>query len=408
MTRLLSVALVFAVVVPLTSLGCNGPNSMGMGRDGSRRGIGRFARNGRSPEILPNTYLSAGRLLESSGQLEKAVEQYTSAIQEDPKLVEAHNRLGIVLGILGKHADAQAAMQQAVSLRPTSAALHNNLGFEFLSLRKWATAEQEFRTALKLDPGLAKARVNLGLSLVAQRKFDQAHDEYVRVLPAADAWYNMGLAYRAHRRYSDAAVAFRRALESNPGFVAAERQINALTKVKKISKDEPREQPGQQFDVLLAAGVVPLLSELEPNEGPDLMAALSRRWEQIRSELPVRAPEKQVHAFVGEAAPAVHHAVKPIENDLAPRSSTAGGRGDFDFDGDIDLRDFHRFHQCQSGANHGYAAGCAAADYDRDGDVDLMDYHLLQTRASKRRPSPDHRLSFLQRESLQRSESDDR
>jgi hypothetical protein len=52
--------------------------------------------------------------------------------------------------------------------------------------------------------------------------------------------------------------------------------------------------------------------------------------------------------------------------------------GDIDGDGDVDLDDHARFHECISGPSGGVRALCATADLDRDDDVDLSDYRFLQ------------------------------
>ncbi len=56
------------------------------------------------------------------------------------------------------------------------------------------------------------------------------------------------------------------------------------------------------------------------------------------------------------------------------------GSGDFDSEGDVDLRDFFYFHECASNSGPGVDAGpgCRWADMDGDTDVDLIDFALFQ------------------------------
>ncbi len=56
------------------------------------------------------------------------------------------------------------------------------------------------------------------------------------------------------------------------------------------------------------------------------------------------------------------------------------GSGDFDSEGDVDLRDFFYFHECASNSGPGTDAGpgCRWADMDADTDVDLIDFALFQ------------------------------
>jgi hypothetical protein len=56
------------------------------------------------------------------------------------------------------------------------------------------------------------------------------------------------------------------------------------------------------------------------------------------------------------------------------------GSGDFDSEGDVDLRDFYFFDECLTNGGPGVEAGpgCLWADMDQDGDVDFHDFSLFQ------------------------------
>lgn len=56
------------------------------------------------------------------------------------------------------------------------------------------------------------------------------------------------------------------------------------------------------------------------------------------------------------------------------------GSGDFDSDGDVDLRDFYFFDEClaNGGADTEVGPGCVWADMDQDNDVDFHDVALFQ------------------------------
>ena len=56
------------------------------------------------------------------------------------------------------------------------------------------------------------------------------------------------------------------------------------------------------------------------------------------------------------------------------------GSGDFDSDGDRDLRDFYFFEEClrNGGSGTDAAPSCTWADMDADGDADLLDFAEFQ------------------------------
>jgi tetratricopeptide (TPR) repeat protein len=95
---------------------------------------------------------------------------------------------------------------------------------------EWGKAESEFRRAIDLDPTLTRAQVNLGLALSKLGRFDDALAAFNSALPEADAYYNLGLMYRAQRRYADAERTFRRVLDMAPEFTAATAQLEQMAR----------------------------------------------------------------------------------------------------------------------------------------------------------------------------------
>jgi tetratricopeptide (TPR) repeat protein len=186
------------------------------------------AEDARDPVILPETYLAAAQLFEKQGNLSAAIIQYQKAVSVNHSFVDAYNRLGILLGRLGRHPESEDALKRAVELAPERAFLRNNLGYEYALQNRWAEAERQFREALRLAPGLARAQINLGLTLAQQERYEEALTAFDAVLPEADAFYNLGLMFRGQHRYRDAADAFERVLVLNPDFVAARKQLEEI------------------------------------------------------------------------------------------------------------------------------------------------------------------------------------
>jgi hypothetical protein len=68
----------------------------------------------------------------------------------------------------------------------------------------------------------------------------------------------------------------------------------------------------------------------------------------------------------------------PQRVDMAFMLLTQGMKGDFDFDGDVDLVDFAQFQLCFTGAGGPLPPGCEPGDFDDDGDCDLVDFAGFQ------------------------------
>ena len=185
-------------------------------------------RTAQAPKILPETHFAAGRLFEAQGDFAKAISQYRKATVVQHAYFEAFERLGVLLSISGQREAAMTALTRAVELKPNDAIARNNLGFEFMLQRKLADAEAQFRGAIELKHDFARAYINLALVNGKQQRFDEALANFRIVLPDVDAFYNIGLLYRAQRQFENAAVAFRQAIAINPEFTAAHRQLEKL------------------------------------------------------------------------------------------------------------------------------------------------------------------------------------
>ena len=190
--------------------------------------------------ILPSTHFAAGQLFENQGAMNKAVVQYQRAVDLDPDHVPSLNRMGVLLARLNQHAAAERALLRAVEIRPDSALLLNNLGFEYVLQKRWTDAEEEFRNAIALMPDLSRARINLGVALAMLDRYGEALEQFRAVLPEPDAFYNLGLVLRSKHQYHDAAGVFQLALDFNPDFHAAGKQLEQIRpKLAQASTLEP-------------------------------------------------------------------------------------------------------------------------------------------------------------------------
>lgn len=216
-------------------IGCHGPDQRGNSRPGVRalqqqdlglNGGGEEITSDR--QVLATTHLAAGHLFEQQQQRDKAVWQYRLAIERDPKLADAYNRLGICLDQMGQFEQADPVFRKAVQLEPQSAYLKNNLGFNLMLRGRWIEAEQVLRSSLQLKPDYHRARINLGVVLGKQARFDEAFAQFRPVVGDALAYYNLGLMYKSGRLYPQSTAAFTRALELEPRLIRARDQLAEL------------------------------------------------------------------------------------------------------------------------------------------------------------------------------------
>jgi protein O-mannosyl-transferase len=92
-----------------------------------------------------------GFALDDRGAYQEAIAQYREAIRLCPGRAEIYNDLGVSLSNLKQPAEAAAAFEKALALRPTSHAARN-LGIVRLTNGEPAKAREAFALALKMDP----------------------------------------------------------------------------------------------------------------------------------------------------------------------------------------------------------------------------------------------------------------
>jgi len=161
-----------------------------------------------TPEVSNN---SAGNHIQARAQLDKgkelyrndqdseAVQAFMEAVRLDPNLPEAHFRLALGYGSLGKREEAEAEYKKAVEAykkyleqNRDDAEAHYALGQTYANLGQYSEAIREYREATKLkddDP---------------------------------DIYYDLGVAHTKLAQYDAAAAAFSKSLEIDPDYYRAQ------------------------------------------------------------------------------------------------------------------------------------------------------------------------------------------
>jgi tetratricopeptide (TPR) repeat protein len=127
---------------------------------------------------------------EQGAELRRAEQLYKRALERDPMLIEARIRLGRVLGLRGRHAEAVEQLRQGLATDEPVLRFyaHLFLGGEFEALGNGPEARQSYERAAAIRP-MAQSPL-LGLSRVADLTGDRAaaREAIARVLklPASD------------------------------------------------------------------------------------------------------------------------------------------------------------------------------------------------------------------------------
>lgn len=113
----------------------------------------------RSPRLLNNR----GFLQFSRQQFDAALVDFDAAISLDPHYANAFNNRGLLHIAQGQHRQAVLDLNQAIQANPEYVDAYNNRGFALMQLGKWDRALADFNQALKRDPKYVNAIANRGL-----------------------------------------------------------------------------------------------------------------------------------------------------------------------------------------------------------------------------------------------------
>ncbi len=165
--------------------------------------------------------LSAAR---ESGDVEQLVNILTdrAGSTDDPvQCLEA----GRELSRLGRDAEALAAHERAIELKPDYAHAWNTKGFALTGLKRYSEALAAYCRALELQPDFASAWYNKGNMLVALGQPSEALAAFDQALLLGEnddrVWNNKGLILNNLGRHMEALAAHERAIAIRPGSASA-------------------------------------------------------------------------------------------------------------------------------------------------------------------------------------------
>jgi tetratricopeptide (TPR) repeat protein len=119
-----------------------------------------------------------GFLLEKTGDLAGAEQQWKRVVELVPDYIDAWFKLGDICARESKPEQAAAYYREVLRFRPTSPEAMNGLGLVMASQGRADDAAHWFAGALRADPHFAQAEVNWGLLLARRGQVDQAEAHY--------------------------------------------------------------------------------------------------------------------------------------------------------------------------------------------------------------------------------------
>ena len=222
--------------------------------------------------VLPheaNFPLLSGYVQKRRELLPQAIDDFTRAMKEDPKMVEAYVNRGYVLNDMQNAELAAEDFSKALELSPENGVAHLGIAFSYLELHRPKLTLEHAERARKVMGDSASTHLALAGAYRQQQLFGRAVDEYRAALKFApdDQSLHLALAdvlFHQHR-YTDAADEYKEALIASPGDPSLYAQLaNAYAHLRDRERTysyiAAAEQEGSDDSSVLLATAAALLS----------------------------------------------------------------------------------------------------------------------------------------------------
>ncbi|MBT4482504.1 MAG: tetratricopeptide repeat protein, partial [Candidatus Latescibacteria bacterium] len=170
-------------------------------------------------------FSNRGNAYSDSGNYETAIADFTKAIEINPRLVEAYYNRGTAYSGSGNYETAIADFTKAIEINPRLVKAYYNRGVAYLDLGNYETAIADFSKALDINPQFAEAFGNRGNAFLDLGNYETAIADFTKALDInpqfAEAYNNRGTAYLDLGNYETAIADFSKALDINPRLAEA-------------------------------------------------------------------------------------------------------------------------------------------------------------------------------------------
>ena len=139
----------------------------------------------RNPQAAAVSFNNGVRL-QTAGELDRALQEYSHALQDDPTMATAHYNIGLVYKAKNDWTSARAAFQHALEIAPDMADARFMLALAYRDMGDETKAAAELETVIHQQPKHAEAHLALGLLYRKNTaKLEAARRELARYLDLA-------------------------------------------------------------------------------------------------------------------------------------------------------------------------------------------------------------------------------
>ncbi len=170
-------------------------------------------------------YYNRGANYGRKGEHDRALEDYSKAIELKPDYADAYHDRGVTYGRKGEYDRALENFSKAIELKPDDADAYHNRGVAYNKKGEHDRALEDFSKAIELKPDYAEAYNNRGLSYNRKGEYDRALEDHNKAielkLDYAGAYNNRGIIYGTKDEYDRALEDFSKAIELDSDYAEA-------------------------------------------------------------------------------------------------------------------------------------------------------------------------------------------
>ena len=167
------------------------------------------------------TYINRGTAYADKGQYDKAIADYTKAIEINPKDARAYIIRGVTYYRKGQYDQAISDYTKAIEINPKDARAYIIRGGAYADKGQYDQAISDYTKAIEINPKDAKVYKNRGLAYCLKGQFDKGIADYTKAIEInpryADAYTFRAIAYEKGKGQYDQAISdYTKAIEINP------------------------------------------------------------------------------------------------------------------------------------------------------------------------------------------------
>jgi len=160
---------------------------------------------------------NAGVKAFNDGNVEKAIEEFDTAIVIDSHKPEAYANLGASYVRKEDYEKAKEAYTKLVEINPKDTKALSMLGQLYSTTKEYEKAKEAYEKILAIDAGNIEALANLALTYDFMGQGEKAYEKYLQALQAnpndKDLLFNLGRLYFMRKDYDNAITQFKKVVE---------------------------------------------------------------------------------------------------------------------------------------------------------------------------------------------------